>query len=169
MQSESHSYGLSNNNAGHKQLLKELSKLDRPFVVCEATGGYERTLLAALHEAEVAVCLINPARVRAFATSDDIRAKTDKIDAKVLLRFTQQKNWKAMVAPTKQQQQITALLDRRSHLSEMTHLKRNRMVALAGLAPYNRDSGKSHAKRSIKGGFVPKSENVSIWPLNTTP
>ena len=35
VQSESHSYGLSNNNAGHKQLLKELSKLDRPFVVCE--------------------------------------------------------------------------------------------------------------------------------------
>ncbi len=227
VQSESHSYGLSNNNAGHKQLLKELSKLDRPFVVCEATGGYERALLATLHEAEVAVCLINPARVRAFATSDGIRAKTDKIDAKVLLRFAQQKNLKAMVAPTKQQQQMTALLDRRHHLSEqlgreknrlqnsskiihrsiqrmirfvekqiegidqqlrklinehdllraqaqlltsvkgvgevttwtllaylseMTHLNRNRMVALAGLAPYNRDSGKSHAKRSIKGG-----------------
>lgn len=39
-----------------------------------------------------------------------------------------------------------------AYLSEMTHLKRNQLVALAGLAPYNRDSGKSQPKRSIKGG-----------------
>ncbi len=227
VQSAEQSYVLSNDQSGLKKLLKGLKKLEKPFVVCEATGGYERALLAALHEAQIALRLINPARVRAFATSDGIRAKTDKIDAKVLLRFAQQKQLSPTVPPTPEQQQMTALLDRRNHLSEqlgreknrlqnspksihrsiqrmirfveneieaidkelrklinendslrakadlftsvkgvgevttwtllaylseMTHLKRNQMVALAGLAPYNRDSGKTHSKRSIKGG-----------------
>ena len=100
VQSAEQSYVLSNDQSGLKKLLKGLKKLEKPFVVCEATGGYERALLAALHEAQIAVCLINPARVRAFATSDGIRAKTDKIDAKVLLRFAQQKQLSPTVPPT---------------------------------------------------------------------
>ena len=39
-----------------------------------------------------------------------------------------------------------------AYLSEMTYVSRNQLVALAGLAPYNRDSGKSRSKRSIQGG-----------------
>ena len=36
-------------------------------VICEATGGYERDLLAALWAANLAVSLVHAARVRAFA------------------------------------------------------------------------------------------------------
>jgi transposase len=32
------------------------------------------------------------------------------------------------------------------------HLKRNQIVALAGLAPFNKDSGARKGKRSIEGG-----------------
>ena len=39
-----------------------------------------------------------------------------------------------------------------AYLSEITSLNRNQLVALAGLAPYNRDSGKYKGKRSIQGG-----------------
>jgi transposase len=39
-----------------------------------------------------------------------------------------------------------------ANLSEMELLKRNQLVALAGLAPFNRDSGKTSGKRSIIGG-----------------
>lgn len=39
-----------------------------------------------------------------------------------------------------------------TYLSEITTLERNRLVALAGLAPFNRDSGKMKGKRSIFGG-----------------
>ena len=38
------------------------------------------------------------------------------------------------------------------YLSEMPHLGRNQLVALAGIAPYNRDSGKTSGKRSIWAG-----------------
>src|SRR5690606_20871976 len=37
-------------------------------------------------------------------------------------------------------------------LPEITHVTRNELVALAGIAPFNKDSGKFKGKRRIKGG-----------------
>jgi len=39
-----------------------------------------------------------------------------------------------------------------AQLGEINHLSRNKIVALAGLAPFNRDSGKFSGKRTIQGG-----------------
>lgn len=39
-----------------------------------------------------------------------------------------------------------------AYLGEVTSLGRNQLVALAGVAPYNRDSGKFKGKRRIEGG-----------------
>ena len=39
-----------------------------------------------------------------------------------------------------------------AYLGEITALSRNQLVALAGVAPYNRDSGKYKGKRRIEGG-----------------
>ena len=39
-----------------------------------------------------------------------------------------------------------------AYLGEITTLKRNEVVALAGVAPFNRDSGKMKGKRRIIGG-----------------
>jgi transposase len=41
-----------------------------------------------------------------------------------------------------------------AYLSEIEHLNRNRHVALAGIAPFNRDSGKFTGKRSIIGAHA---------------
>jgi len=230
VQTAKDSYSVGNNEPGLKKLLKHIARMEAPeapFVVCEATGGYERALLELLHGSAIAVSLVNPARVRAFATSEGIKAKTDSIDARVLLRFAQHKELRPTPPPKPCEQALSALLDRRSHLteqlareknrlqnspqsihpsikrmirfgqqelariegqirevikeneplrakakiiatvkgvgevttwtllaylSEMTHVSRNQLVALAGLAPYNRDSGKSRSKRSIQGG-----------------
>jgi len=218
---------VGNDNAGLRQLLKHLQSLENPFVVCEATGGYERLLLNELHHRGVAVAVINPSRLRAFALSEGIKAKTDPIDARMILRFAQEKRLTPTPPPDPGTRELAALLDRRSHLteqqareknrlqnsskliaasikrmlrciekelasidaqieklitadpglstkaktlqsvkgvgkvttwtilaylSEMPHLSRNKLVALAGVAPYNRDSGKTSAKRSIFAG-----------------
>jgi transposase len=58
-------------------------------VVCEATGGYERPLVAALHAANIPVAAVMPARVRHHAQSLGLRAKNDPIDAWLLSRFGQ--------------------------------------------------------------------------------
>lgn len=39
-----------------------------------------------------------------------------------------------------------------AYLGEITELKRNQLVALAGVAPFNHDSGKFKGKRKIEGG-----------------
>src|SRR5688572_13122361 len=81
---------LPNTAEGHQELIKTLRRLfRRPRVVCEASGGYERLVVAALLEAGIEVCLVQPGRARAFAYSEGLLAKTDRIDARMLRRYGQ--------------------------------------------------------------------------------
>jgi transposase len=57
------------------------------FVVCEATGGYEGALLAALLAAGVPVHRADARKVKAFIRSFGTLGKTDAIDAKALARY----------------------------------------------------------------------------------
>jgi transposase len=57
------------------------------LIIVEATGGYERPLVHGLLDAGLPVIRINPLRVRRFAQSRGILAKTDRIDAQVLADF----------------------------------------------------------------------------------
>jgi transposase len=214
-------------DSGLGKLLKKIKGLDSAMVVCEATGGYERTLMSLLFDQAIPVALVNPACVRAFARSEGTKAKTDPIDAQMLLRFAKSKDLRPTPAPSKQQQALQALMDRRSqltetlareksrlqkssetirksidkmigvieeelealeeriekliknddamndqsatmqtvtgigkttawsilaYLGEIGGLGRNQLVALAGVAPYNKDSGKFKGRRRIEGG-----------------
>ena len=220
-------FSLGNDPKGHRELLSHLKNCNNPLVVFEASGGYERGLLQALHKAGIPLAMVNPARVRAFARSEGVRAKTDPIDTKMILAFARSKALRAMETPSETCLKLAALLDRRGHLveqvareknrlqnsesfilrsikrmikilekeidnldraidqvvgsdpgfksrsqiiqsvrgvgkitawtllaylSEIEHLNRNRLVALAGIAPFNRDSGKISGKRTIQGG-----------------
>jgi transposase len=78
---------LSNDARGVKQLIKSLNKSSPQLIVLEATGGYERRLLQGLLDADLPVARVNPLRVRRFAQSRGILAKTDAIDAAVLADF----------------------------------------------------------------------------------
>src|SRR6185436_10028241 len=78
---QSRLYDLSNTGAGHTQLLKRLATIAGVHVICEATGGYERAVVAALQAASIPVSVINHTRVRQFARASGQLAKTDPIDA----------------------------------------------------------------------------------------
>jgi transposase len=56
-------------------------------IVVEATGGYERALVAQCAAAGLAVAVVNPRQVRAFAQALGRTAKTDAIDAELLATF----------------------------------------------------------------------------------
>jgi len=75
---------LPNTPAGHRKLLALLKVHPNPHVVCEASGGYERQIVAALHVANVPVSVLNPAQARHFARALGQRAKTDPLDARLL-------------------------------------------------------------------------------------
>ena len=57
------------------------------FVVCEATGGYERDLLAALLAAGVPAHRADARKVKAFIRSFGTLGKSDAIDASALARY----------------------------------------------------------------------------------
>jgi transposase len=81
-------FALPNTAAGHRRLIKRLKDLPMPvLVVCEATGGYEQGVVAALHLETIPVAVVEPARVRHFARACALRAKTDRIDAELLAEF----------------------------------------------------------------------------------
>ena len=78
-----------NTASGHQRLLAALQPIGGVRVICEATGGYERAVVAALLLAKLEVCVVNPGRVRAFAHAEGLLAKTDRLDAQLLRRFGQ--------------------------------------------------------------------------------
>jgi transposase len=53
----------------------------------EATGGWERALVAALHAAAVPVAVVPPHRIRHFARALGVLGKTDRLDAGILAQY----------------------------------------------------------------------------------
>jgi len=227
VQDDKRAFAVENTSSGHRKLLDHLKGCSKPLVVYEASGGYERELAAFLRKSAIPQAMLNPARVRDFARSEGVRAKTDPIDTRMILAFAKSKALEAIDPPSEESLKLAALLDRRDHLveqmareknrlqnseaiihrsiqrmmkilqkeiavidkaisqlvdsdellksrsqtmqsvkgvgkvtawtllaylTEMDHLDRNKLVALAGLAPFNRDSGKMSGRRSIQGG-----------------
>ena len=62
------------------------------FVVCEATGGYEAPLLAAMTAAGIACHRADARKVKAFIRSFGTLGKTDAIDAKALARYGRERH-----------------------------------------------------------------------------
>lgn len=120
-----------NTAAGHARLLAALKPLRAVRVICEATGGYERAIVAALLLAKLEVCVVNPGRVRAFAHAEGLLAKTDRLDAQLLRRFGE--NVRPRLHAPMDQAAVTLreLLDYRRHVSDQLVAARNRLE-LAG-------------------------------------
>lgn len=227
VRTQNHRCSLSNNPTGFEDLVEIADRQDQPLVVCEASGGYERSMIDYLHQKQIAVVQVNPRLIRNYARSEGLKAKTDPIDALMILGFAQEKRLQPGAVPDPRRQKLAAWLDRRSHLteqlareknriqnspkyikgdiewmikriekgievvdnrirdlvkkdhqlsqeagllqsvsgvgpvtawtllaylSELGKLKRNQIVALAGIAPYNRDTGRFKGKRKIEGG-----------------
>jgi transposase len=95
--------------------------------VCrEATGTYGLALAEHLSDPGVPVSVVNPAKIKAFGKADRLRAKTDKIDAKLIARFAQEKHPPLWTPPPPAARDLLALLRRVEPLLEMRQRERNR-------------------------------------------
>ncbi len=112
-------HDLPNTPFGHRRLIKLLARQPGVHVVCEATGGYERTVVTALQAASLPVSVLNPAWVRSFARASGQRAKTDPLDASVLSAYGQAFAPKPTLPRTQQEQQLTELTRRRTQLVDL--------------------------------------------------
>ncbi len=216
-----------NNEAGHRQLVTWLRHEGIELVGLEASGGYERRVVAHLRAAGFTVRVLQPIQVRAFATFCLQRAKNDKIDARLIAvctaakpsnraapdprfdalaerltlleqieedmaraktrreAFHNQRHRDLIDAEIKRLRAWRAaeirllLTELRRHkdlahrlaliesvpgigirtalavlirMPEIGKLSREQIAALAGLAPFDQDSGTHHGRRRIAGG-----------------
>lgn len=77
----------ANDPQGLRDLVGWLRRCKPQAVGFEASGGYERALLAALCKADLPARRVNPVRLRQFARAAGVLAKNDRIDAAIIARF----------------------------------------------------------------------------------
>lgn len=108
-------------------LVARLQALTPTIIVVEATGGYERALVAALGAAGLPVAIVNPRQVRAYAQALGHTAKTDAIDAAVLADFGAKVQPAPRPLPDAATAALAALVVRRRQLLEMIGIERQRL------------------------------------------
>jgi len=102
---------------GIDALLNAISKPGLQLhLVCEATGGYERPLVAASVRAGIPISVIQPQRVRSFARAHGPRAKSDPVDAALLSRYGSQVLPKPLSPKDSNRQKLDELMSVRSQL-----------------------------------------------------
>lgn len=114
-----------NTAADRPALLARLPAPGTCLIVVEATGGYERALVGDLVMAGHHVAVVNPRPVRDFAKALGRLAKTDRLDARVLVEYAR------VVRPVPQayaaqQEQLRELIVRRRQLVELRTSEKNR-------------------------------------------
>ena len=122
---------LPNSPQGFQTLLEALASVKIARIVLEATGGLEQPLLDALLEARLPVARVNPANVRHFAKAHGIRAKTDALDAAVLVEFARLVDSRIAEKRTPNHTELDALVTCRRQLKESKTQQTNRLGATA--------------------------------------
>ena len=115
-------------------LAAELATLEPQLVVLEATGGLETAVWAALEAAGLRVAVVNPKRVRDFARSLGLLAKTDRLDARVLALFGERLRPAATRLPSRQLRDLRELLRHLDALVGLRAQQRTRKWQLQGAA-----------------------------------
>jgi transposase len=119
--------------------LGEVTKADIALVAFEPTGGHERTLRRYLVKAGISFARVHPNQVVAFRQQRGVRAKTDRIDARLLADFAAEELARRGVVPMVEgEEALRELAVRRRQLLATLHAERCR-CALAE-SPIVRDS-----------------------------
>jgi transposase len=120
-----------NNPAGHRKLVRFLTKGDRYARVClESTGVYSLDPALALHRsARIEVMVANPRAIHDFAKARFQRSKTDTADAITILEFAQRMPFVPWQPPAQEILDLRAFARRISALTTSTTREKNRLHA----------------------------------------
>lgn len=125
----SHVY--TNDKDGIRRLLNWLKKkqVRGCNVVLEATGHYGDLVAQTVHDRGYVVYVVNPARIKDYASSQLRRAKTDAIDAQVIAHFGQSQEMDQWTPPTPSQAELQALTRHLAALKQSRVQEKNRLQA----------------------------------------
>lgn len=119
-------FQVSNTQVGIDDLVSRLQPLGADMVALEATGGFETAAVAGLSAAGLAVVVVNPAQVRAYANALGRRAKTDAIDAAMIAAYVLATKPELRPLKDAQTQALSALVARRRQIVQMIVAEENR-------------------------------------------
>ena len=81
--------GVANDRDGHEAIVAWLGEHQIAVAAVEASGGYERAVMARLGAVGLVVRHLNPLRVRRFAEARGRLAKNDRADAETIARYAE--------------------------------------------------------------------------------
>jgi len=119
-------FAASRDETGLAELVSRLQAIKPELVVLEATGGYERIVLAALVNAGFPAVAVNPQQVRHFARALGQRAKSDPIDADVMAHFADAVRPTVRPLADEAARTLSELVARRRQLVDMISAERMR-------------------------------------------
>lgn len=116
---------------GLSNWLKKRSQARELHVCLEATGRYGEGVTASLYQQGYRVSVVNPARIKGYATSRLARNKTDRVDAVLIADFcrAQHQDLSLWTPPDPAQRQLQALVRQLDDLDRMRQQERNRLKA----------------------------------------
>jgi transposase len=120
-------WAVANDDTSLAALVARLQALHPPLMVLEATGGYQRAVVAALAAAGLPMAVVNPRHARDCAKATGPSAQTDALDARAMVHVAE------AVRPTPrprldaQADELRALLARRRPLVAMRTAEQNRL------------------------------------------
>jgi transposase len=108
------------------QLITFLLGKQPVLVVVEATGGYEKALVHALHQASIPVAVVMPKRIKAFARASGLMAKTDRLDAKNVANFAFSLRLHPTPVASSARERLATLVNRHRQIVTMIRSEKNR-------------------------------------------
>jgi len=96
-----------NDDEGIESILQLLAGQRIGLVVLEASGGYQRQLLAAMLAKKMPAVAVNPRQARDFARAIGRLEKTDKVDAQMLALFAERVRPPVRPAPDETLEQVS--------------------------------------------------------------
>ena len=127
IQEDGQYFTCANDFIGIDKLVEKMNEIHPSLIVLEATGGYEKGVISALVEAQLPVAMVTPLWVRYFARSTGTLAKTDKIDARMLVRYGRANHPPVVIVRSELQERLSVLMTRRSQVSLALINERNHL------------------------------------------
>jgi transposase len=153
-----------NDDEGIEAVLKLLAVRQVERVVLEASGGYQRQLLAALLASKHPAVAVNPRQVRDFARAAGKLEKTDKVDARVLALFAERMKPEIRPAPDATLEELSQWIARRRQLLEMLVAEKNRRHQATGRVRRNIEQHIKWLNQQIRENEKDLSDTMKSCP-----
>lgn len=118
---------------GFKELAAWLAflKITCLHACLEATGVYGEAIALFLHESGHRVSVVNPLRIKGYASANMQRNKTDRLDARLIADFCQTQKPEGWQPPSAEVKHLQSLVRRVEVLAEMLQAEENRLTNAA--------------------------------------